>query len=58
MAALLARIPDFNTEKLEALLRDLPTADDANQAAGITMAEAMEHVIIYITCYIKLIHAI
>ena len=42
LAALLAGIPDFNTEELEALLRDLPTQDDANQAAGMTMTEAVE----------------
>ena len=34
--------PDFNTEELEALLRDLPTLDDANQAAVMIMAEAEE----------------
>ena len=39
LAALLAGIPDFNTEELEALLCDLPTQDDANQAAGMTVAE-------------------
>ena len=36
LAAQLAGIPDINTEELEALLRDLPTLDDANQAAGMT----------------------
>ena len=42
MEALLAGIPDFNTEDLEALLSDLPTQDDANQAAVMTIAEAVE----------------
>ena len=44
LAALMAGIPDFNlnTEKLEALLRDLPTPDDGNQAAVVTMAGAVE----------------
>ena len=42
MAALMAGMPDFNTEELEALLSDLPTLDDANQAAVMTMAEAVE----------------
>ena len=38
----MAKIPDFNTDELEALLRDLPTLDDANQAAVMTIAEAVE----------------
>ena len=42
LAALLARIPDFNTEELEALLRNLPVPDDTSQPAGMTMAEAVE----------------
>ena len=42
MAALLAGIPDFNTEELEALLRDLPVLGDTRQLAGMTMAEAVE----------------
>ena len=42
LAALLGGIPDFNTEELEDMLYDLPTPDDANQAAGMTMAEAVE----------------
>ena len=42
LAALLAGIPDFNTEELEALLCNLLTPDDANRAAVITMAEAVE----------------
>ena len=42
MAALPSGIPDFNTEELEALLSDLPTLDDANKAAVMTMAEAVE----------------
>ena len=45
LAALLAGIPDFNTEELEALLRDLPVPDDTRQPAGMsrmTMAEAVE----------------
>ena len=46
LAALLAgirtRILDFNTEELEALLRDLPVPDDTRQPAGMTMAEAVE----------------
>ena len=37
LAALLAGIPDFNTEELEAVLSDLPTPDDANQAAVMTI---------------------
>ena len=41
-ADLLAGIPDFNTEELEALLRDLPVPDDTSQPAGMTMAEAVE----------------
>ena len=56
LAALLAGIPDFNTEELEALLRDLPTQDDANQAAGITgSGDALaQHVIVWAnTLYIK-----
>ena len=39
---LLAGIPDSNTEELEALLHDLPTQDDANQAAVMTIGEAVE----------------
>ena len=39
---LLAGIPDFNTEELENLLRDLPVPDDTSQPAGMTMAEAAE----------------
>ena len=35
LAALLAGIPDFNTEELGSLLRNLPTPEDANQAAVI-----------------------
>ena len=52
MADLLAGIPNFNTEELEALLRDMPTPDDANQAAGMTMAETVEvsYVARCITC--------
>ena len=42
LAALLVGIPDFNTKELQALLRYLPTPDDANQAAAMTMAEAVE----------------
>ena len=42
LAALLAGIPDFNTEELEALLCDLPVPDDTSQPAGMTMAEAVE----------------
>ena len=42
LVALLAGIPDFNTEELEALLRDLPVPDDTSQPAGMTMAEAVE----------------
>ena len=41
LAALLARIPYFNTKELEALLRDLPVPDDTSQPAGMTMAEAV-----------------
>ena len=41
-AALLPGIPDLNTDELEALLQDMPTPDDANQAAVMTMAEAVE----------------
>ena len=40
LAALLDWIPDFNTKESKALLRDLPKQDDADQAAGMTMAEA------------------
>ena len=39
LVALPGGIPDFNTEELEALLCDLPTPDDANQAAVMTMGE-------------------
>ena len=48
---LLAWIPDFNTEELEALLRDLQTPDDANQAAGMTIAvyNGLQDAICYIT---------
>ena len=42
LAALMAGILDFNTEELEALLCYLPTLDDSNQAARMTMAEAVE----------------
>ena len=45
LAALLAWIPDFNTEELEALLRDLPvpgSPEYTSQPAGMTMAEAVE----------------
>ena len=42
LAALLAEIPDFNTEELEALLRHLPVPDDTRQPAGMSMAEAVE----------------
>ena len=42
LAALLAGIPDFNTEELEALLLNLPVPDDTSQPAGMTMAEAVE----------------
>ena len=42
LVALLAGIPDFNTEEFEDLLRDLPTPDDANQAAVMTMVEVVE----------------
>ena len=44
LAALLAGIPDFSTEELEAWLRDLPVPDDtlARQPAGMIMAEAVE----------------
>ena len=38
----LAGISDFNTEELEALLHDLLTQDDADQAAVMTMAEVVE----------------
>ena len=42
LVALLAWIPEFNTKELEALLHNQPTQDDANQAAVMTMAEAVE----------------
>ena len=42
LAALLAGIPDFNTEELEALLRDLPVPDNTRQPAGMTLLEAVE----------------
>ena len=38
----MAGIPDFNTEELEALLRNLPVPDDTRQPAGMTMQEAVE----------------
>ena len=66
LAALLAGIP-FNTEELEAFLRDLATPDDANQAAVMTMAEAVEVSDIFrlargkhllITCYLTSIHSV
>ena len=41
LAALLVGIPDFNTEDLEALLRDLPVPDETRQPAGMTMAKAV-----------------
>ena len=34
LTALLAGIPDFSTEDLEALLRDLPTTDDDKHDHG------------------------
>ena len=40
LAALLAGIPDFTAEELKALLQDLPTQDDANQVAVMTLTEA------------------
>ena len=40
MAALLAGIPDFNTDG--GLLRDLPLPDAADQEIGMTTAEAVE----------------
>ena len=67
LAALLAGIPDFNTKELEALLNDLPTPDNANQAAVMTMAEAVEVSDIFrlargkhllITCYLTSIHSV
>ena len=67
LAALQAgiRVPDFNTEELEALLRDLPIPDDANQAIDMTMAEAVEvnymlykGLHLYIACYIIYINAL
>ena len=42
LAALMAGVPDFNNEELEALLCYLPTLDDANQAAVMTVVEAVE----------------
>ena len=42
LAALLAWIPDLNTEDLEDLLYDLPVPEDTRQPAGMTMAEAVE----------------
>ena len=41
LAALLAGIPDFSTEDLEALLRDLPTQDEDKPPACMTMEEAV-----------------
>ena len=41
-AALQAGIPDLNTKEFKALLHNLPTQGDANQAAVMTMAEAVE----------------
>ena len=37
LAALLAAIPDLNTEELQALQHDLPTPNYSNQAGGMTM---------------------
>ena len=42
MATLLAGTPDFKELDSEALLCNLLTPDDANRAAVITMAEAVE----------------
>ena len=60
MAALrlLAGIPDFNTEELEALLHDLLTQDDANQAAVMTHdndrgSGGERHVIVWADTYIS-----
>ena len=50
LAALLAGIPDFNIEELEALLRDLPVPDDTSQHAGMTMAEAVEVSDMHLAC--------
>ena len=38
----LTGIPDFNTKELEALLHYMPTQDDANQAAVMTIVVAAE----------------
>ena len=38
---LLPGVLDFNSEELEALLRDLPIQDAANQAPRMTMAESV-----------------
>ena len=37
LEALLAEIPDFNTEDLEALQHDVPVPDNTRQPAGMTM---------------------
>ena len=49
LAALLARISDFNTEELEALLQDRPTQDDADQASvdNGRGSRAEQHVIVW-----------
>ena len=52
LAALLAGIPDFNTEELEALLHDLPTLDDANQAA-VRGSGGELHIIVWADTYIS-----
>ena len=58
LAALLSGIPDFNTEELEALLRDLPIPDDTRKPAVTTMVEAVEvrAMLLYVGCrlYIRL----
>ena len=42
LTALLALIPDFNNEELEALMCYLPTQDDANHSTVMIVAEAKE----------------
>ena len=50
LAALLAWVPDFNSKELEAFLCDLPIPDAANQAPGMTMAEAVQVSYLGVTC--------
>ena len=57
MAALLSGIPDFNTEELEALLRDLQIPDATRNPAGMTMVEAVEvsDILLYVGFRLRLL---